>query len=116
MGLVGDLQTIATQNYVQANSTNVVNAATNGNILIDGLEVSVYTPPLQSRGINSFAGEKIARIIPHSLGTVPVIVCITPKGDPGGNLGEFWYTSDVTNIYVYNSGTGITDFSWFAQE
>lgn len=72
-----------------------------------------YAKKAGNSGASTFAGNKAARTIAHGLGRIPVYVGVTPSADPGGNLGEYWSTCDATNIYVYNSGSGVTGFRWF---
>ena len=65
-------------------------------------------------GSSTFLGNSTVRTIAHSLGRIPTFVGITPSANPGGYLGEVWYTADGTNINVYNSGSATTAFTWFA--
>ena len=65
-------------------------------------------------GTSTFAGSSTARTIAHDLGVIPTVVMITPSANPGGFLGEVWYTADATNISVFNSGTAVTGFAWVA--
>lgn len=66
------------------------------------------------KGSSTFAGSLTARTIAHGLGVAPSFVSITPSQNSNGYLGEVFYTADATNIYVYNGGTAITAFTWFA--
>ena len=65
-------------------------------------------------GSSTFAGSSTAKTIAHGLGRTPTFVGISPNANPSGYLGEVWYTADATNINVYNSGSAVTAFTWFA--
>lgn len=65
-------------------------------------------------GSNTFGGNSNARTIAHGLARIPTYVGITPSVTPAGYLGEIWYTCDISAIYVYNSGSATTSFTWMA--
>ena len=77
-------------------------------------EVKVIEPPRIVTGTSTFAGNSTARVIPHGLSYTPVFVGVTPSANPGTTLGSVWYTTDGTNISVYNSGASVTAFNWIA--
>lgn len=68
------------------------------------------------KGISSFVGNGNEITIAHGLGEAPNAVYITPRENPNGYLGEFWVRSDVTNIYVGNSGSFTGQFIWVAEK
>jgi len=60
-------------------------------------------------------------IIPHGLGVKPERVTVTPIEPPFneethrvGTIGDIWVYSDITNIYVGNSGDAKSKFEWTA--
>jgi hypothetical protein len=135
-GLMSSTDKANLDNLVSTGGTRVEDSTINGNIKVNGSEVNVYSHPAShtiqevsgletalsgkqdkastAKGVSVFAGEGSTKTIPHGLGVAPSVVMITPNGNPGGLLGEYWYTADATNIYVYNSGTATTGFAWLA--
>lgn len=65
-------------------------------------------------GTNIFGGTGVTKTIAHGMGVKPTAVSITPNSTLTGNIGEWGCTFDATNIYVYNTGTAKTNFSWLA--
>lgn len=67
-----------------------------------------------ARGSSTFMGNSTVRTIAHGLGFVPSFVYIMQSENPAGYLGETWYTTDITNLYIYNTGSATTAFVWMA--
>lgn len=67
-----------------------------------------------ARGSSTFMGDSTVRTIAHGLGFVPSFVYIMQSQNPAGYLGETWYTTDNTNLYIYNTGSATTSFVWMA--
>lgn len=76
-------------------------------------DITISLPQQASKGGKAnFKGNSGYTRIAHGLGKAPAAVSITPTANPSGNLGEYWCTSDATNIDVYNSGSATTQFAW----
>ena len=52
------------------------------------------------------------RTLTHNKGTLNYMVIVNPKADPGGTLGEVWYSKALNTVTIYNSGsfTGAFDY------
>lgn len=77
--------------------------------------------PLKTKiGTGNFVGQGQERSIAHQCvnsngtGITPLFVAITPMGNTGGTLGEYWARQDATNIYVGNTGSSTASFQWIA--
>ena len=88
--------------------TNLTN---NGVGWFDGAMNHIGEPGYQYREV----------IIPHGLGVKPERVTVTPVEPPFneqthqvGTIGDIWVYSDITNIYVGNSGDARSKFEWTA--
>lgn len=87
-----------------------------GMVMCDGSTWNeIFSKTKKGSGTSTFAGNGTARSIAHGLGTTPTVVTVTPTADTDGYLGTVWVTKDATYIYVYNSGSATTSFSWLAQ-
>jgi hypothetical protein len=65
-------------------------------------------------GSSQFTGNEGETKIAHGLGSMPSVVIIIPSENPDGYLGEYWVRKDSTYIYVGNSGSATTGFTWIA--
>lgn len=52
------------------------------------------------------------RTITHNYGHTDYQVIVNPVADPGGNLGEVWYSKSANTVVVYNSGSAVTNFDY----
>jgi len=52
------------------------------------------------------------RTITHNCNHRDYQVIINPVEDPGGNLGEVWYSKIENSVTIYNSGSATTLFHY----
>lgn len=52
------------------------------------------------------------RTLTHNYGHTNYQVIINPTADPGGNLGEVWYSKAVNTVTIYNSGSATGAFDY----
>ena len=91
------------------------------------LDISSFMPTYTTRtGTANFLGQpKVApadlveSVIEHGLGTTPTKIDVRPTEPPTKNadgsyatIGDIWYHADDKYLYVGNSGTSTSEFSW----
>jgi len=59
----------------------------------------------------AFAGSA-GHTITHNYGHTDYQVIINPVDDPGGFLGEIWYSKSANTVVVYNSGSAKGNFDY----
>lgn len=67
-----------------------------------------------SKGRGIFVGEGAETIVAHGLGVTPTAAFATPIEKTNGYLGEVWIRLDATNLYIGNTGSSTSEFSWVA--
>ncbi len=66
-----------------------------------------FKPP-EAITFNGSAG----RTITHNLGYTDYQVIINPVADPGGFIGEIWFSKAANTVVVYNSGSATGNFDY----
>ena len=59
----------------------------------------------------AFAGSS-GRTITHNYGHTDYQVTINPVADPGGFLGEIWFSKAANTVVVYNTGSATGNFDY----
>jgi hypothetical protein len=59
----------------------------------------------------AFAGPS-GRTITHNYGHTDYQIIVNPVADPGGYLGEIWYSKAANTVVVYNSGSATGNFDY----
>ena len=74
------------------------------------------TAGVVAKGAGAFAGSAshtVVNFTPAASSVGAYEVGVTPKADPSGNLGEFFYVKQTASqFWVYNTGSAVTDFSY----
>jgi hypothetical protein len=61
---------------------------------------------------NSTFQSTTGRVITHNLGHTNYLPHVVATADPGGALGEVWFTLAANTFTVFNSGTWTGAFRW----
>jgi hypothetical protein len=123
VGMAGQLETIASQNWVNAHMyvhpsthpASIIVEETDKRFMKDSERNKLGNCKQTQAGQSNFAGLGgfIQITLPTNPGDTNYLVSVTPCEATNGNLGETWVEKSNGSFKVYNTGAATTKFDWF---